>query len=788
MALSGEIMKYVGNELVSKGAEKGLSKVADKAATSALSNILSKEAANAGTSILDKAAGLGLTKNADKWVLNTGILDTDAGVAQVKDFMKPILGENTANYNRLLEQIGEGEYQMAHRPNLYLGDSEVKFPLSNMEADPDFLPKIYGDTTQGTVNNLLRLGNTGEEARKSANIIAQYQNQPDKMVKVYRQAPKDMNYGDWVGLTPEYANFHEGNSPDNRLWEREVPASEVMFAGDDINEWGYYPKEVQLDDELGQALDLAIQNSGVDKSVANRAIDYLNPKNVEGMLADQGGRPATLYHSTPNEFTKFDDSRLGENTDYSNTGFGHFVTTDKDFSSRFKDINNEGIPGRTMELRANVKNPITHPYMAGNKYRGDQLDRIVENYYKAIGAEDSLEMLREYAAEDGQSLYDTYMDMTLGEDPFESAADERLALMNNGYDGIEIVEGPKSGLVEGSSDNTPVSSLAVFEGKNLSNINHIPVNKAKTTGVNIDIRRGAGDAQRLIDTDRSLSRLQSSPARGMLGNEQIQAYKRALNGENLSDEFLKNDKFARVLDEEVSKRPLLITTEQEADPSLIDPKMLSEFEGTARKFINQNLDGVERGRKAVIVLGRPSSGKSSGAVNLYTNKKGGGFFELDNDEIKKLLPGYDDGMGANAVHNASSLISKKMVLPELADNGYNIVLPIVGKKESSVMSYVDELANRGYEIAMVNTSLPVEKCRTRNRTRAYETGRNVADAYLVSVGEKPDLVYNSIREKIKNGTERRIGSYAEVSTDVPFGEKAILVENSGGELLARLGD
>ena len=787
MALSGEIMKYVGNELVSKEAEKGLSKVADKAASSALSNILSKEARNVGTSMLDKATGLGLSKNAGKWVLNTGILDTDAGVSQVKDFMKPILGEDTPNYKRLLEQIGEGEYQMAHRPNLYLGDSEVKFPLSNMEADPDFLPKIYGDTQQGTVNNLLRLGNTGEEARRSANIIAQYQNQPDKMVKVYRQAPKDMNYGDWVGLTPEYANFHEGNSPENRLWEREVPASEVMFAGDDINEWGYYPKEVQLDDELGQALDLAIQNTGVDENAAMRAMGYIT--NDFGRLADKSGKPVKFYHSTPNEFSEFDNARLGDNTGYSNTALGHFVTEDKDFSSRFRDINNEGNVGTTMELQAKVKNPVIHPYMAAQKYSDPaQLDRIVENYYKALGDEDTLNAIREYADEDGVSLYDAYMDNTLENDPFEFAADERNALMNNGYDAVEIVEGPRNGLVKGATEDTPVSSLAVLDGKNLRRTTNIPVSKADATGVNIDIRRGAGDAQRLIDADRSLSRLQNSPARGMLGNEQIQAYKRALNGENLSDEFLKNDKFARVLDEEVSKRPLLITPEQEADPSLIDPKMLSEFEGTARKFINQNLDGVERGRKAVIVLGRPSSGKSSGAVNLYTNKKGGGFFELDNDEIKKLLPGYDDGMGANAVHNASSLISKKMVLPELADNGYNIVLPIVGKKESSVMSYVDELANRGYEIAMINTNLPVEKCRTRNRTRAYETGRNVADAYLVSVGEKPDLVYNSIKEKIKNGTERRIGSYAEVSTDVPFGEKAILVENSGGELLARLSD
>ena len=94
-----------------------------------------------------------------------------------------------------------------------------------------------------------------------------------------------------------------------------------------------------------------------------------------------------FYHSTPKEFSEFDNARLGDNTGYSNTALGHFVTTDKDFSSRFKDINNEGLNGRTMELQARVSNPITHPYMAGQKYSDPaQLDRIVENYYKAIGA------------------------------------------------------------------------------------------------------------------------------------------------------------------------------------------------------------------------------------------------------------------------------------------------------------------------------------------------------------------------------------------------------------------
>lgn len=281
MAVSRELAKYIGNEIIKAGSNG----VATKAATSALSSIVpnmaTKVATKAVPSMLEKASALGLSKNgANKWILDTGILDTDKGVGQIKDFMSPILGEKTPNYQRFLEQIGEGEYQMGHRPNLYVGDSETKFPLSNMEADPDYLPKIYGDNEASTVRNLLMLGNTGPDAQRSAKIIAQYQNQPDKMVKIFRQAPKDMNYGDWVGLTKEYADNHIGNNPNNQLWEREVPASEVMFAGDDINEWGYYPKQVQLDDEIANELNMAIERAGVSPDTVSRAQHFIPKRNI----------------------------------------------------------------------------------------------------------------------------------------------------------------------------------------------------------------------------------------------------------------------------------------------------------------------------------------------------------------------------------------------------------------------------------------------------------------------------------------------------------------------------
>ena len=212
-----------------------------------------------------------------------------------------------------------------------------------------------------------------------------------------------------------------------------------------------------------------------------------------GRLADKNGTPLSVYHSTPYEFSEFDDSKLGMNTLRDNTGYGHFTTPDKDFSSRFLDIDNTGQKGRTMELQAKIKNPITHPYNAGAKYSGDELDNIVENYMRAVGGEESLDMLRDDAIENGTSLYDEYMNAAKFESPYEMAKYERKGLMDKGYDGMEIVEGLKNNLVEGSKSKAPVSSIVAFEGKNLSPVSHIPVQNMSSDATNIPVDMGVAD-------------------------------------------------------------------------------------------------------------------------------------------------------------------------------------------------------------------------------------------------------------------------------------------------------
>ena len=179
-----------------------------------------------------------------------------------------------------------------------------------------------------------------------------------------------------------------------------------------------------------------------------------------------------VYHTTPNVFTEFNDSMLGDNTLYDNTAFGHFVTTNKEFSQRFGDIDNKGIKNHTMEMYANVEKPITHPYNAHYKYNENELDNIVIKYFEAIDETEGLKQLKDFAQEEESSLYDTYMNMTIDNDLFDNASEEKDILKKKGYDAVEFVEGLESELVENSKSNEPISSYAIFNSKQLKNIDN----------------------------------------------------------------------------------------------------------------------------------------------------------------------------------------------------------------------------------------------------------------------------------------------------------------------------
>lgn len=108
------------------------------------------------------------------------------------------------------------------------------------------LNDIYPDDIYSA--NAQRYYGTGDPYdKKTFQIINSLRNNPDKKVTIYRAIPDDINAdindGDWVGLTPEYAKAHGDSRFDGKykILTKEVSAKELHNNGDSIHEWGYNP-------------------------------------------------------------------------------------------------------------------------------------------------------------------------------------------------------------------------------------------------------------------------------------------------------------------------------------------------------------------------------------------------------------------------------------------------------------------------------------------------------------------------------------------------------------------
>ena len=115
-------------------------------------------------------------------------------------------------------------------------DNAAGYALNNIYPDDIYSPKA------------LQYYGTGDPFdKKTFQIINSLRNNPDKMVTIYRAIPDDINAdinsGDWVGITPEYAKMHGESRFDGKykILKKEVKASEIHNNGDSIHEWGYNP-------------------------------------------------------------------------------------------------------------------------------------------------------------------------------------------------------------------------------------------------------------------------------------------------------------------------------------------------------------------------------------------------------------------------------------------------------------------------------------------------------------------------------------------------------------------
>lgn len=169
-----------------------------------------------------------------------------------------------------------------------------------------------------------------------------------------------------------------------------------------------------------------------------------------------------------------------------------------------------------------------------------------------------------------------------------------------------------------------------------------------------------------------------------------------------------------------------------------------------------------------IVIGLPGSGKSSTLVIPISEKYCSRV--IDSDDIKAMLPEYNNGWGATIVHEESKLILSKIMSRALNENE-NIVLPIVGSKYNSVLNNILKAKDNGYKVYLHMVDIPYSKAMSRMIKRFCNTGRYIPPLKMKQYeGGKIESVY----EKLKNSNY--IDGYSKWNNDVKYDEKPKLID------------
>ena len=154
------------------------------------------------------------------------IIPGKAGIVTPPVFTGKALGQPTEGK---VEQYG-----MSHRPTY-----EGMPPAYNL-LEGETLPRdVYINPDFSISGGRIRSGD--KSANESWKALQEIKGKPDTEITIYRASPKnELNSGDWVTFSKEYAKLSA--EKDEKVFSYKVKAKDIIFAGDDINEFGYYPK------------------------------------------------------------------------------------------------------------------------------------------------------------------------------------------------------------------------------------------------------------------------------------------------------------------------------------------------------------------------------------------------------------------------------------------------------------------------------------------------------------------------------------------------------------------
>lgn len=150
---------------------------------------------------------------------------------------------------------------------------------------------------------------------------------------------------------------------------------------------------------------------------------------------------------------------------------------------------------------------------------------------------------------------------------------------------------------------------------------------------------------------------------------------------------------------------------------------------------------VRTNREATIILGPPASGKSGFAERIAASEHAA---LVDPDDAKAMFREFRGGIGANAVHEESTVLARS-VLTRVMTRGMNLVLPKVGGDANSIKKAADTLRAAGYTVNLVNMEVGEHEVVRRSIGRFLERGRLISSDYAHEVDGNPTRTYNTLK-------------------------------------------
>ena len=158
-------------------------------------------------------------------------------------------------------------------------------PDSDGGVNAESILEIYPDLNKPAFAK--EYGDGSSYDAKTVKIMRDMAKNPAGEITVYRAVPSgtnagQLNYGDWVAITKDYADEHGQArfNGDYKVIEQKVKTADVYTDGNSIHEWGYAPKS----DPIYQArqtlkTEIADLNNRLD------AGDYRSPVTMNDVLA-----------------------------------------------------------------------------------------------------------------------------------------------------------------------------------------------------------------------------------------------------------------------------------------------------------------------------------------------------------------------------------------------------------------------------------------------------------------------------------------------------------------------